>query len=116
MFVAPFFTVLNLAGLNSSQVSSHAGETSDSVLSGLSVGALVPLSSPSTADLPLTGVVTSSATTGVAAAAGLATFVEAGVAALTVAGEVTAFGAAAEVETALGGMWLSRSLMQLELK
>ena len=80
---------MNLAGLNSGRASSRAGEASDSVLSRLSVGALVPLSDPLTADLPLAGVVTYSATTGVAAAAGMAAFVEAGVAALTVAGEAT---------------------------
>jgi hypothetical protein len=61
----------------------------------LSVRALVPLSSLSSTDLPLTGVVTSSATTGVAAAADSATFVEAEVAAFTVTGEVTAFEAVA---------------------
>jgi hypothetical protein len=47
-------------------------------------------------------VVTSSATIGLAVAAGSAAFVEARVAALTVAGEATAFEVAAEVETALG--------------
>jgi hypothetical protein len=52
-------------------------------------------------------VATSSATTGVAAAVGLATFVEARVAVLTVAGEATAFEVAVEVETALGEVGVS---------